>query len=409
MYQQMSLKKIAWVVALLIVTLLIWQMWPRASSLDTAHVGQSTEDRSVFFRLVSKYQHGDEIIDFDIVVGCAVKVTSYGYGGSSYDAFRDPIFFVKATADGAALMQLVPDACEGETTETGEVPEDFLPGAIWFDNAKDLSLGVAYVFEDAFENASSKLRFLGATIHKATRSEWEAFHAIAERNLMDQRPFIFGRPDVSADEVAERQWDRELLKNWLPVVSCRGYARYRITDPAFKNLVAKYWPHHRPEYWAPDPQSHGYFVDALGKWPNVDGVSLKQYMRNYAQSGFATRARGGQFYSGNPGSAYPPRVYPIRAEDGVPWINLKIMDASVIYRDIDLTNGANAGLLYCYAWLVGLQREFRELLIPHYLDREFLLRVNGVPVENGASGHTPQIFFFERDEYLFRQFHFGLS
>ncbi len=179
--------------AAVLLVLLAWLLWPRTADVAATAITESTEDRSVFFRLIAKYRHGEEAVDFDIVVGCAVKVTGYGYGGSSYDAFRDPIFFVKETMDGAAVMQIVPDACQGQTTENGKVPPDFLPGVIWFDNARDLSLGVAYVSEDAFENERSKLTFLGSSIRKATRAEWEAFQPTAARNLLDSGRLFSGR------------------------------------------------------------------------------------------------------------------------------------------------------------------------------------------------------------------------
>jgi hypothetical protein len=132
-------------------------------------------DDGVFFRLKASYLRGSERIDFDIVVGCNVRVTAYKDGEESYDAVRDPLFFVKATQDGGALLQIVPNACLGQTTQNRDVPKDFLPGAIWFESKDDFSFGIGYVTEDAFESPRSKLKFLGATITKASRREWEAF------------------------------------------------------------------------------------------------------------------------------------------------------------------------------------------------------------------------------------------
>src|SRR5687767_7699669 len=118
MSRQRTLSRVA--VLAITAVLALAAYWLFAGPPVSPNFVKSTEDRSVFFRLVSKYRHGEEMIDFDIVVGCAVRVTGYGYGGSSYYAFRDPIFFVKKTGDGAAMMQLVPDACQGQTTENGE-------------------------------------------------------------------------------------------------------------------------------------------------------------------------------------------------------------------------------------------------------------------------------------------------
>src|SRR6185369_15657428 len=100
------------------------------------------------------------------------RVTAYRDNEQSFDAVRDPLIFAQATRDGGAVMQIVPSACRGETTYGGEVPTDFLPGAVWFDSKDDLSFGVGYVSEDAFENPRSKLKFLGAEIRSATKAEW---------------------------------------------------------------------------------------------------------------------------------------------------------------------------------------------------------------------------------------------
>lgn len=132
---------------------------------------QSVQNRELFFRLISKCQHGDETVDFDIIVGCGVRVTSYISGGSSYDSARAPVVYAKATRDGGAIWQLVPHACKGQTTENGQVPSDFLPGAIWFDSKDDFSLGIGYLTERAFNSPQSKLRFLGASIAEATRAD----------------------------------------------------------------------------------------------------------------------------------------------------------------------------------------------------------------------------------------------
>jgi hypothetical protein len=107
---------------------------------------------SHFYRLLSSYMHGNERVDFDIVVGCSIRATDYQDNEHSFDAVRDPLIFAKATEDGGAIMQIVSNACEGETTENGLVPQDFLPGVVWFDKKSDLSFGIGYVSEDAFSN-----------------------------------------------------------------------------------------------------------------------------------------------------------------------------------------------------------------------------------------------------------------
>ena len=112
----------------------IWTLAAQSGLADTST--PPAKNGSYFFRLTAKYMHGDEAVNFDIVVGCAVRVTVYGNDTNLYDAFRDPIFFVVPTRDGGAIMQIVPNACRGETSDNGDVPKDFLPGAIWFDDRR---------------------------------------------------------------------------------------------------------------------------------------------------------------------------------------------------------------------------------------------------------------------------------
>src|SRR5262245_15991127 len=86
--------------ALLLILLAAAVSWLAVPWLQHTSFGQgetkSVNDHAYFFRLTAKYMHGNEPVDFDIVIGCAVRVTVYGDESSSYDAFRDPLFFVKA-------------------------------------------------------------------------------------------------------------------------------------------------------------------------------------------------------------------------------------------------------------------------------------------------------------------------
>lgn len=215
-----------------------WLLAGTSLSLENT---RSVEDHGVFYRLVSKYQHGNEIIDFDIVVGCGVRVTRYGDGDKSYDAFRDPVVYAKAISGGAAVMQIVPSACLGETSDNGRVPDDFLPGAIWFDRADDLTLGIAYVTEDAFENQKSKLTFLGASIHAATRKEWEEFQPMAAKNLIGPMPLFAFPKTPDPDEVKRNLGDNQALTKLWPGMSCHVVTSLPLSEAA-RAVVREYWP-----------------------------------------------------------------------------------------------------------------------------------------------------------------------
>src|SRR5688572_12212882 len=123
-HKQLTMRryKVACAIVVIAAIGISWRTWGQAPNLLGWSFTESSEDRGVFYRLVSEYEHNGGAVDFDIVVGCNVKVTSYGDGGSSFDAFRYPSVFAKKTKDGGELWQLVPDACQGQTTANGRVP-----------------------------------------------------------------------------------------------------------------------------------------------------------------------------------------------------------------------------------------------------------------------------------------------
>jgi hypothetical protein len=365
-------------------------------------------DDGVFFRLKASYLHGSEQIDFDIVVGCSVWVTAYKDGEKSYDAVRDPLFFVKATQDGGALLQIVPNACRGQTTKNGDVPTDFLPGAIWFDSKDDFSFGIGYVTEDAFESPRSKLKFLGGTITKATRREWKAFRPIAAQNLLSPRPYTWGDiPRPEWREIHENLWNKSKIAEWRPLLSCRGIWRMELVDPQQREALHQYWPAAKPRYWRPSK------VDGIIRQladlqsdreiTGPDGP-LSKYRFVYAQSGFPTRAGGGKFLSGDRWSQIPAELYPVRANVGVPWLDPSLASAETLHFDVDLDGGQNRGFVYCYHQLYPGD-PISEQHIPNYFRRSIETRLDGVSVEprqeagEAVTGIRSQ--FFEDDRYYY--------
>jgi hypothetical protein len=374
-------------------------------------------DDGVFFRLKANYLHGSEQIDFDIVVGCSVRVTAYKDGEESYDAVRDPLFFVKATLDGGALLQIVPNACLGQTTKNRDVPKDFLPGAIWFDSKEDFSFGIGYVTEDAFESPRSKLKFLGATITKASRREWKAFQPIAAQNLLSPRMYTWmDIPRPTWREIHDNLWNKSKIAEWRPLLNCRGIWRMELVDAKQREALREYWPGSRPHYWR--PSKVGEVISRLADLHpdrEVTGPKgpLGKYRFVYGQSGFPTRAGGGEFLSGVPSSQIPAELYPVRADTGVPWLAPTLASAETLHFDVDLDGGQNRGFVYCYHQLYPGD-PISEQHIPNYFRRSIETRLDGVSVEPrqeagaAVTGIRPQ--FFEDDRYYyFRIMDFTLS
>lgn len=396
--------------------LLTWQIWP-FGVVNTSSFAASTEDRSVFYRLIAHYEHDGQVIDFNLVVGCNVRVTRYGDGDRSYDAFRDPVVYAKSTTDGGAIWQMVPNACQGETTANGQVPADLLPGAIWFESKDDYSLGVAYVTEDAYENSKSQLRFLGASIQAATRDEWVAFQPTARLNLVNPRVFSVLAPWPDEEEVQAHLWDKAKLSQWwLSSFTCSGAQRYRLSDDGARETLREFWPDSRPRFWMPSREVSKEIEQrlSLNSEVLVDHGRKKDvlFLGHSRAEGFPTRTKGGMLRSGKPWSMLPPVIFPMRADDGIPWADPKLSSARDIYRDIDLAGGENKGFAYCYSILFG-RGAAGDLHIPNYNSRTFRARVDGQPIagdelDDTSPSRRPRMFF-EADEYFYRRFDFGLN
>lgn len=397
--------KVAGIIVLVAAIGLAWRSWAPADLLDWSFT-ESSEDRSVFYRLIAKYQHGEEVVGFDIVVGCNVKVTSYGDGGSSFDAFRYPVVFAKGTKGGGQIWQLVPDACQGQTTANGRVPSDLLPGAIWLPDGNDLSFGVAYVSEDAFENPGSQLKFMGASIQTATRAEWKGFQASGDQNLIDQSR-LSRVPVPDEEEIRKNLWNKQKLAEWLlPGFECRAVHRYRITDAASQEAVRWLWPTSRPRFWSPTWAEFSSIEKYLHGRVIVDGRTAAKlfYLGEYQARGFPTRSGGGGMIVPPGSGGYPTEMFPIRAEEGVPWTTPGLSSASIIYRDIELEDGKKLGFVYCYAMIQGTGA-VSDLHIPHYNKREFRTRIDGEPIVGEERDHSPPSVvprpFFEGDQYFY--------
>lgn len=406
----MRIGKIGWATTLVIAVGLVWLVWPLAAGFLAPGFTKSVNERGVYFRLLAKYRHGDEIIDFDIVAGCGVRVTRYGDGGSSYDAFLDPRIFAKATKDGGAIWQIVPSACLRETTANGKVPKDLLPGAVWFDSAQDFSFGVAYVTEDAFDNPKSKLKFLGASIVAATREEWEAFQPTAKENLVDPKRFGRGVYQPTPEEITANLWNKKVLADWRPIYKCYLVERYRITDQAAIAAIREQRPGSLPRFWTlPEDKMNELEGRLFSR--DRDGVEVRGFpSSDYYHFGtrpamaFPTRARGGMLYSGNSWDQLPAEIYPVKMGDGIPWLTPDLANADPIYTDVDLDQGANRGFAYCYSTM-SPPDVINDAHFPDFRRRNLATRVDGLFVvgELDANPHyvygRPRMFFDGDDTF----------
>src|SRR5262249_40856576 len=169
-------------------------------------------------------------------------------------------------------------------SERGRVPKNFLPGAIWFDKAGDFKLGIAYVTDEAFENPTSKLRFLGASIHSATQQEWEDFGPVDAQNLLSPEWFSRAPPRPSKAEIRNNLWNKDVISKWWPAFDCHGVRRYRLSEPAARAVLKSFWPESRPAYWMPKATDQVLSrLDSLngGKGPLIEGHYYRDYFKLY--------------------------------------------------------------------------------------------------------------------------------
>src|SRR5580692_5173384 len=146
------------------------------------------EDHGTYYRLKVKLAYKGEMQDFDIVVGCNVKQINYKDNSNTYEVGLVPTVFGRRMSDGKGLVVRPPAVCQGETTANGKVQPDLLPIIVVYDDAETLTFGTAYLSEDAYENALSVLKFGGATIETATKTEFDVFRR-AQPNLVKRESY----------------------------------------------------------------------------------------------------------------------------------------------------------------------------------------------------------------------------
>lgn len=131
------------------------------SFTKSVKVSAPGQDRSYYYRFKANFAYKGEPLDFDIVVGCNVRITTYKDNDRTVDVGVAPMAFGLKMKDGHGVVIRPPQACKGETTENGNVPRDLLPLVVTYENAEAPWSGIAYASEDAYESPLSELKFFG--------------------------------------------------------------------------------------------------------------------------------------------------------------------------------------------------------------------------------------------------------
>jgi hypothetical protein len=373
------------------------------------------EDHGTYYRLKVKLTYKGEPQDFDIVVGCNVRVVTYKDSSTTYEVGLVPTVFGRRMSDGKALVVRPPSACRGETTANGGVQPDLLPVVVVYDNPDTLSFGIAYLSEDAYESPLSALKFGRATIEEATRAEFDEFRR-AQTNVVKRELYY-----------STQNNDRALKQFNLPRVagtwaySCEGYKRYRIPQEV-RSLVQQHWPKERPDYWVTDtydeereldqailpvdythPEKHLIQSDREGDVPRST-LAFAYPGDGAADLGVPTRAGGG-LVSSVRGNRFPAAYYPTsndfrlnqRPADHKDWANYINAHGKLAEMSIDFRGGLTKGFAYCYVRAVPGDNEFLKSVGAE----RTLARVDGKDVFTKRANLSAPFWIFERDEYRF--------
>jgi len=365
-------------------------------------------DHGTYFRLKVKLTYKGEPQDFDFVVGCNVRLTTYQDRGRSVDLGMVPEVFGRRMSDGKAVVIRPPRACRGETTANGGAPPDLLPMVIVYDNADNLAFGSAYMSEDAYESPLSELKFGGATIDRATRADFDESRQTQQNVLthaMYWRWTAQGRSQPNAKE----------MPMWGAL--CDGFARFRLPEN-IREIVRLRWPSSKPRYWQPLHDDLGAIWHALGASTAIQSDaaispahSYKDFMHalELSEKALSTRAGHGQLNSTS-SLLFPPAVYPDADGWGrPPWPRDQIAAAKRLTEadrraaaTIDFRNGTTKGFFYCRAPVNYFASSWKA-----YISKPGANRIDHQEIYVEGSFDNP-IIFVERDEFVFKYFQIGL-
>ena len=213
----------------------------RTRSVEVRSPGQH---RGYYYRLKINLAYKGEPLDFDIVVGCRVRITTYKDNDRTIEVGLAPMTFGLKMKDEHGVVVRPPEACDGATTENGKVPQNLLPLIVTYESADAPWFGIAYASEDAYDNPLSELKFFGATISKATREEWQDWRRTeAPKNFVTYELLGIN---------AQNMWNAPHWKPGYRVMAsgCLGASWVKLPEPV-RDLARRFWPAYKPTYWFP--------------------------------------------------------------------------------------------------------------------------------------------------------------
>jgi hypothetical protein len=379
--------------------------WSFTKSVDVKTAGQ---DRATYYRFKASLAYKGQPLDFDIVVGCNVRVTTYKENDRTVEVGIAPMAFGLKMKDGRGVVVRPPEACQGETTENGKVPAALLPLVVTYKNADRPWSGLAYATEDAYESPISELKFFGASISSATLEEWQQWR----RTEAPTNFITYALLGVNAADI----WNFPVWKPGYRVMAsdCLGYSWLKLPQP-LRDAIGPHWPADKPAYWYPDGASNNALRNVLGndyqKAPFlIDGNRFNDYMTNpNGTIGLARRQPDAVVGSHKPrpgsvdfnvhpvsGDLYPARtdLSLNRLDDGgelLPEIKAK---PQLSWSEVQVEPELR-GFAYCERTIFSIASLPGQLFKNGY---RYLNKINGATVEQQVVS-TTEGTAFERDEY----------
>ena len=377
--------------------------------------------QGTFFRMKVSLVYKGEPQEFNVVYGCNVNYVRYKDGASTSEIGLVPSLYGRRMSDGKGLIVQAPQAaCQPGNSRPYNpylIP-NFMPMVVVFENADELGFGTAYISEDAYDVPDSELKFVAASVETASREEFDDFRANGPPNLVRRETY---HASNLSDENAKALGIPPIRPlDELPGLGfyCTAYAHFKIDDKAAKALN-KYWPQDKPRFWEPATFADAQALEKELGWPNVARDDNEEFreLRSYRIDQLALYSgvrRRGDMGLVEDLPYMPPAYYPAYSETAAhffprdrslfaDYINSK---ESFAEPAIHMRNGAMRGKGYCYRG-AGPQG---DQLVKSFYGKKRIATIDGEQaklnpaINDGISGN-----FFERDQYIWRLFQFGMG
>ena len=375
---------------------------------STTHVG------SYFRYRIAFKVDGTEDLTIDNVIACSTRIRRSKAHGMSVLPGMTPNLFVKRTKDNHAILVTTPKLCSWARTNSPEknyTEEGFMPPAVvWFDDADDLTFGIAYVTKTAYASKKSRLELVSTYVGPATRQEFEAWYDGPRKQNLAKQDWINPPPGTTSKRWAAHnayiRRARETKGRAFPG-GCYGSHRFKLT-PEAQAIIRSYWPADRPKYWTPSPDQWDELYEAqftgkayfIGKGERVG--SHFEFWTSYSSNSSPFGPNENKKNSIDAG-AWPAETYPTASSVGAPFLTEDSTNKEYYLKKIFFEDGTNDGFAWCYSGWGAPSRSYDDpLRRHHYVDVDDLRARTGDEFENSIK-HV-----FEADDYMFRFFSFGI-